>query len=113
MKRRQRDINNLIAKLSKDERVTQVQYISKEKAVEKFKERLGDKAYVMDSLPPDALPASLIVSLNDLTIASEVAREMTGHNIVERADYQYELIEQMYKFENMVKVCWCKELYWH
>ncbi|EGY79779.1 putative cell division protein FtsX [Peptoniphilus indolicus ATCC 29427] len=97
------DINNLIAKLSKDERVTQVQYISKEKAVEKFKERLGDKAYVMDSLPPDALPASLIVSLNDLTIASEVAREMTGHNIVERADYQYELIEQMYKFENMVK----------
>lgn len=97
------DINALIAKLSKDERVTQVQYISKEKAIEKFKERLGDKAYVMDSLPSDALPASLIVSLNDLNIASDVAREVKDDKVVERVDYQYELIEQMYKFENTVK----------
>lgn len=97
------DINNLINEISNNEKVVQVQYTSKEKALENFKERLGDKGYLMDALTENTLPASLMVSLNDLGSASNISKEIAKNEIVERADYQYELIEKMLSFENTIK----------
>lgn len=97
------EVNQLIDEISKDKRVVQVQYTSKEKALENFKERLGDKGSVIDALPPDTLPASIMISLNDLSAASDVAKSVKNNKIVEKSDYQYELIEKMISFENTIK----------
>lgn len=96
-------IDSLMNEIIKNEKVREVQFTSKEKALENFKERLGEKGYLIDALNENTLPASLMVSLNDLSSAPEMAKEFAQNEIVERADYQYELIEKMLSFENTIK----------
>ncbi|RVU55126.1 permease-like cell division protein FtsX [Anaerosphaera multitolerans] len=96
-------INELIDDIGKDERVKQIQYTSKEKALEDFKEGFGEKAYILESLPENTLPASLVVTLKDLSYAGEIAQEVKSNQGVERVDYHYELVQKMMVFEKGVK----------
>ncbi|WBW49511.1 permease-like cell division protein FtsX [Peptoniphilus equinus] len=97
------DVNQLIGELSKDSRVRSVQYTSKERAIEKFRDQLADKGYLMDSVSSDVLPASLTVSLNDAKAASDIAEQVQGKPVVERTDYHYELIQKMQDYEKSIK----------
>ena len=53
--------------------VDSVEYISKERAMEDFKTRFGEDAYLFDGLPENPLPNSLRVKLNDLNKGEMVA----------------------------------------
>ena len=67
--------------LSKLEGVADVQYISKAQAMEEFKARWGDNAYLLDGLASNPLPNSLRVtleSLEDGELVAEVSRSMAG-----------------------------------
>ena len=48
------------------EEVADVQLITKDMALEEFKERLGDNGYMLDGLPDNPLPNSLRVTLTNL-----------------------------------------------
>lgn len=97
------DVNNLISEIGSDERVKKIQYTSKDQALDSFKEGLGEKAYILDSLPENTLPASLVVTLKDLSYASEMASEIKEHKGIERVDYHYELVQKMMVFEKGIK----------
>ena len=61
--------------------VEAVDYIKKEQAMEEFKVRWGDNAYLLDGLSTNPLPNSLRVTLTDLNegdIVAEVSRNMSG-----------------------------------
>ena len=67
--------------LSKLPGVESVEYIDKARAMEEFKVRWGDNAYLLDGLSTNPLPNSLRVTLTDLTegdVVAEVSRNMTG-----------------------------------
>ncbi len=58
-----------------------VEFISKDQAMEEFKVRWGENAYLLDGLSGNPLPNSLRVTLNDLkdgNMVAEIARTMTG-----------------------------------
>lgn len=97
------DVNSLISEIGSDERVKKIQYTSKDQALDSFKEGLGEKAYILDSLPENTLPASLVVTLKDLSYASEMASEIKEHEGIERVDYHYELVQKMMVFEKGIK----------
>ncbi len=66
--------------LSMDE-IAGVTYVSKEEAMEHFKERWGDKAYLLDGLAENPLPNSLrveLVSLEDGQLIYEACRNLIG-----------------------------------
>ncbi|MBR6969350.1 MAG: permease-like cell division protein FtsX [Firmicutes bacterium] len=61
--------------------VESVEYIDKARAMEEFKVRWGDNAYLLDGLSTNPLPNSLRVTLTDLNegdVVAEVSRNMTG-----------------------------------
>ncbi|WP_036728379.1 MULTISPECIES: permease-like cell division protein FtsX [Peptoniphilus] len=96
-------VNKLIDQIGNDDRVMQVQYTSKEQALEDFKERFGDKKYILDSIPENTLPASLVISLKDLSYSKDVVNTIKTNKFIERVDYHYDLIEKMMTFEKGVK----------
>ncbi len=67
--------------LSKLDGVADVEYISKAQAMDEFKVRWGDNAYLLDGLSTNPLPNSLRVTLEDLQdgeLVAEVSRSMSG-----------------------------------
>lgn len=67
--------------LSKLPGVESVEYIDKARAMEEFKVRWGDNAYLLDGLSTNPLPNSLRVTLTDLNegdVVAEVSRNMSG-----------------------------------
>lgn len=65
-------INLLKSQIEKKEGVASVELISKDKAMEEFKVRWGDSAYLLDSLSENPLPNSLRVKLSALEYGTSV-----------------------------------------
>ena len=56
--------------------VSEVRYVSKEQALEEFKETLSEQPDVVEGLPSDVLPASLEISLNSPGDSGAVAQKL-------------------------------------
>lgn len=97
------DVNNLIKDMEKDERVKEIRYVSKEDALQEFKENFGDKSYILDTIEKNTLPASLTVSLKDLSYAKNFSESIKDKTGIERVDYHYDLISKMIIFEKGIK----------
>lgn len=75
--------------------VSQVTYVSKEEAVERFKETIDDPE-VVSGLGSEFLPASLQIQLEDPTTADDVARKLEGEGaVVEDIDYPERTVERL------------------
>lgn len=98
-----KDVNEIIKKLEKDARVRNVKYTSKEEALEDCKKTFGDKAYVLDSIEENTLPASITVSLKDLSFIEDVAKSVQNMDGIFRIDYHFDLISKMMLFEKGIK----------
>ncbi|MDO5040833.1 MAG: permease-like cell division protein FtsX [Peptoniphilus sp.] len=96
-------INELITAIGSDERVKEVTYTSKEKALEEFKESFGDNADILDGVDKNTLPASLTISLKDLSYSDEVVKTFENNEIVDSIRYHYELVHKMISLERGVK----------
>ncbi|MGO1581253.1 MAG: permease-like cell division protein FtsX [Peptoniphilaceae bacterium] len=100
----QGNLDDLISKVGSDDRVKEVKYTSKEEALEELKQSFGDKAHLLDLVKENnTLPASLVVSLKDLSYSKEVSKIIEGSPGIERVDYHYELVNKMMTFEKGVK----------
>lgn len=98
-----KEVNQLIKEMESDNKVKEVRYISKEEALNDFKENLGDKSDILDTLEKDILPASLTVSLKDLKFTKEFGDKYKNVNGIQRVDYHYDLISKMMVFEKGIK----------
>ena len=67
-----KDVNALIDEIADNEKVRYIEYISQYKALEDFKKGFKENANILDTLPADTLPASLVIELNDLSYAKEL-----------------------------------------
>lgn len=76
--------------------VTEVTFVSKEEAVEKFKQTLADRPDLVSDLGSEFLPASLQIQLEDPTDADDVARKLESEgSIVDDVDYPQRTIERL------------------
>lgn len=96
-------VNDLISSISKDERVKNVKYTSKGDALDDFKKSFGDKAYILDAIEENTLPASLTVSLKDLSYTKDFSDGYKKKDGIERVDYHYDLVSKMIIFEKGIK----------
>lgn len=96
-------VNSLIDVLANDKRVKEVNYTSKQEALEIFKESFGGNSDILDSVEEDTLPASLDISLKDLSYSKEIAGMLEGREEIEKIDYHYDLINKMINIEKGVK----------
>ena len=76
--------------------VSEVTFVSKEEAVEKFKQTLADRPDLVSDLGSEFLPASLQIQLEDPADADEVARKLESEgSIVDDVDYPQRTIERL------------------
>ena len=96
-------VNDLIDVLANDKRVKEVNYTSKQEALEIFKESFGENSDILNSVEEDTLPASLDISLKDLSYSKEIAGMLESREEIEKIDYHYDLINKMINIEKGVK----------
>lgn len=94
----------LMAKIKAHDGVTDVEYRSKDDALEILKERWGESAYLLDSLGSNPLPASILISVESLDNAGEVAAFAGTLDGIEDVQYYQETVEKLTKITNFLQI---------
>lgn len=80
-------ISALQAKLQADDRVKDVTYVSKEKALEIYKNATSDNPLLAELVSPSIFPASLEFSLKDLQFTQEIVDQVKNESIVDSVGF--------------------------
>ena len=94
----------LMAQISSQEGVTDVQYRSKDEALKVLKERWGESGYLLDSLGKNPLPASILISVESLDNAGDVAAYAGTLEGIEDVQYYQETVEKLTKITNFLQI---------
>lgn len=80
-------ISTLDEKLKNDERVVTTNYVSKEDALEIYKQATVDNPLLSELVSPSIFPASLEVSLSDLSYAQSLIDELKNEEIIDQVGF--------------------------
>ena len=81
------EIASLQHKLDADLRIKDVRYVSKEEALSIYKDATSDNPLLSELVSPSIFPASLEFSLNDLSFAEDVIKEVKNENLVDSVGF--------------------------
>src|SRR3990172_5552799 len=80
-------VENIKTNIQKIPSVTKVKYVSKQEALEIFKERNKNEPALLDFVPADILPTSIEVSRNKITDFDEIANGLKSEPQVSKVVY--------------------------
>lgn len=81
------DISSFQNKLTSDTRVKDVRYVSKDMALEIYKQATSDNPLLSELVSPDIFPASLEFSMVDLSFTENVIDELKKEEIVDEVGF--------------------------
>jgi cell division transport system permease protein len=96
-------IENMQADILAMPEVKDSQFISKEQALERLKEDLGDRNDLLDNLSGNPLPPSFEISLKDPEQVSVVAGRFEGNSIVDEVRYGKEIAERIFRVTSVIR----------
>lgn len=97
------EIQDLTAEVSRYPEVQDVTFISKAQAFEEFKELYAEQPEFWQTLPPDALPASLRIKLYDANDAEEVAVRIEDAAGVDDVQFGGEIIKRLLQVNSLLR----------
>lgn len=95
--------NAIIDDIKKFDGVEDAYYKSKDEAMETFKERWGDNAYLLDSLKENPLPNSVVVKIADLKKADSVAEQCGTYAGIEDVKYYKDTVDKLLKATKFIQ----------
>ena len=98
------DIQEAMDEISARPGVTNVEYRSEKEALEIMKERWGESGYLLDSLGENPLPASILIEVDSLDNASDIAAFAGRFEIIEDVQYYKETVEKLTKITNFLQI---------
>lgn len=99
----QAEIQSLQGQVSGYPEVQEVTFVSKEEAFEEFREIYRNQPEFHESLPRDALPASLRIKLHDAEDTEEVAARITGAPGVEDVQFGGDIIKRLLQVNSLLR----------
>lgn len=99
----QNEITSLQNDISRMQEVEAVEYVSKEQAYEEFKKLYEDNPAIWQSLPQNALPASLRVKLTDASFTEDVAGRIRGAAGVDEVRFGGEIIKRLLQVTSLLR----------
>ena len=81
------EITDLQGKVLKDERVKTVNYVSKEQALEIYKNATSDNPLLTQLINPSIFPASIEVSVTDISYAQDLINELKDEKVVDQVGF--------------------------
>ncbi|OQX50813.1 hypothetical protein B5M47_03105 [candidate division CPR3 bacterium 4484_211] len=98
------EILNLKTSLEARLEVKEISYISKEKALELYREQNLDKPELLEFVTADILPASLEISTTQVEFQESIARELSNNNRVESVVFHRDVVKQLVQFSRAARV---------
>lgn len=96
-------VEDIKANISKIESVTEVRYISKDEALEIYKERNKDEPILAEYATADILPASLKVSGNKIGDFQKIADELKNEPQVSEIVFNKNIVDNLMKITSAVR----------
>jgi cell division transport system permease protein len=97
-------LSRLRAELVELKGVQRVTFVSKEEALERLRERLGNQAGITDGLERNPLPASFEIRPQDPEQAAVLADKVARLAGVDSVDYGQQIVEQLFAFSRGIQV---------
>lgn len=85
----------MMAQFEKKDGVSKVEYRTEEEALEIMKERWGESGYLLDSLGENPLPSSILITVDTLEEAGDVAEFAAEFDGVEDVQFYQETVEKL------------------
>lgn len=100
-----REMRDIGARITKLNGVTEVIFIDKQQAMNRFKERLGEQQGLLTALgEANPLPNSFEVKVDKPELVKSVAQTVSQFPGVETAKYGQEVIEQLFSLTKMIRI---------
>ncbi|WP_243109415.1 permease-like cell division protein FtsX [Anaerophilus nitritogenes] len=85
------------------EGVDQVEFLSKEEALENMKKKWGENGYLLEGLEKNPLPNSYVIKLKDINYAETVVTKVEGLDGLEEIKYHKDIIEKLLKITDFIR----------
>ena len=101
----EKEVSELGGKIKALNGVNQVEFVSKEDALNQMKEKVGDKQFLLSGYEENnPFPASYVVTLTDLKESSNVQNEINNFENVKNIQSRGDTINALLNIANLVKV---------
>ena len=99
------EIDNLEDDLKKMQGIESVQYVSREDAIVRLRERLGDQKYLLDALgDKNPLPNAFEVTVKQPTMVETAAKAIEKFGGVESVKYGQDVVEHLFDMTRLVRI---------
>jgi len=96
-------IDTLRAELVQTGKVEETKFISKEEALQIYREQNKDEPLLLEMVTANILPASLEVSIKNITDIDQVAGILKNDSIVEEVVFQEDVVEALYRWTGSIR----------
>lgn len=96
--------NAIIDDMKDEDGVSDVYYKSKEEAMAEFKGRWGENGYLLDSLQDNPLPNSVVIMIDDLEKADDLANKAATFDGIEDVKYYKSTVDKLLKATHFIQV---------
>lgn len=94
----------MMDQLSTMDEVSNVEYLSKEEALEEYKIKWGDKSYLLDGLSGNPLPNSIRVEVTKVELADKVVAKAKTFDGIEDIKYYQTTVDKLLKITDFIEV---------
>lgn len=99
------EIDDLEDDLKKMQGIERVQYVSREDAIVRLRERLGDQKYLLDALgDKNPLPNAFEVTVKQPTMVETAAKAIEKFGGVESVKYGQDVVEHLFDMTRLVRI---------
>ena len=101
----QNQINSVQSRLKEMPKVKSIEYVSKDEAMKRFKEHLGEQQGLVAALDGNnPLPSSFVITFENPEEVKQAAKLVTTYPEVESAHYGQDVIEQIFKITEVIRI---------
>ena len=101
----QNQINSVQTRLKELPKVKSIEYVSKDEAMKRFKEHLGEQQGLVAALDGNnPLPSSFVITFENPEEVKQAAKLVTTYPEVESAHYGQDVIEQIFKLTEVIRI---------
>ncbi len=97
-------VQNLRESLSQNADVASVRYVTKDEALSRMRQTLGEKAQLLSQVQGNPLPASLEIQLKFASSAPAIAGELQRQAAIEEVDYKRDVVDRLLAITSFLRL---------
>jgi len=84
--------------------VASTKYQTREEALENWKVKWGENADLLDRMPTNPLPNSIVIKITDIEYSNSIVEEIRGMRGVEKINYSQDTVDKLLRLTHIVQL---------